>query len=455
MKKFLAILLALLFVVALFGCGSKGTQGGDNKGTTTPPPTSQPTGTGGQQGGGDEGPAFPKVAGYYDPDFDYTKFPRYKVAFLSMTAGESFEAFDIAYANWAKKVNIDYTHMWAPTQYSLEEFLSGMQTFIDQGYNGLILDGGIQNYERVYEILKDQDVEWVSGIGVARASDNRLLRPQIGFDNYGIGKTTVDILVQWKEEAWPDVPWEKVAMLVLDFSYSPDIHIRAVGMEQRWAELFPQFGSYDPAPDKNPENFYIGDIATATNPDQTAAQNLATQFLSNPPKDIEVWLIGTPADLYSVGAANAAEKLGMTDRVCTACQGGGALAGRWDSGIDDAWRFACFSSQQLFGELIVNMLWAFLSGQATPDTIYPEWVDVNDKGDVKDENGNVVEEHFYAKVLLPVQIISKDNYKEYLEWCDLYAYGPGQKGDYDYEPVTDINLFPSKVEPPESYKIKQ
>jgi len=72
MKKFLAILLALLFVVALFGCGSKGTQGGDNKGTTTPPPTSQPTGKGGQQGGGDEGPAFPKVAGYYDPDFDYT-----------------------------------------------------------------------------------------------------------------------------------------------------------------------------------------------------------------------------------------------------------------------------------------------------------------------------------------------------------------------------------------------
>ena len=101
------------------------------------------------------------------------------------------------------------------------------------------------------------------------------------------------------------------------------------------------------------------------------------------------------------------------------------------------------------------MLWAFMSGQATPDTIYPEWVDVNDKGDVIDENGNVVEEHFIPKVLLPVQVITKDNYKQYLEWSDLYAYGPGEKGDYDYEPVTDINMFPARMDPPESYKIKK
>jgi ABC-type sugar transport system substrate-binding protein len=451
MKKFLAILLALLFVVALFGCAAKEPQGGDNK-------DPKPTSTGSPATGTpDDGPEFPKYVGYYDPDFDYTKFPKYKIAFLSMTAGELWDAFDIAYENWANKVNIAYTNIWAPTQYSAEEFISGMQTFVDQGYDGLILEGGVQNYERIDEILSEQDVHWLSGLGAARtmSGDNRLLRPQIGFDNYTVGMTTVDLLVEWKEETWPDVPWEKVGMLVLDFSYADDIHTRAIGMEQRWAELFPEFGSYDPAPDKNPENFYIGDIATATNPDQTAAQNLATQFLSNPPKDIDVWLIGTPADLYSVGAANAAEKLGMTDTVCTACQGGVALASRFDSGIDDAWRFAIFTSQQIYAEPIICMLWAFMSGQATPDTIYPEWVDVNDKGDVKDENGNVIEEHNYPKMMLPVQVIDKDNYQAYLEWTDLYAFGPGEEGVWKYEPVTDINLFSAKMDPPEYYKIKK
>lgn len=457
MKKFLAILLALLFVAALFGCAAQDTQGGGDKPAPTSSGGSSPAPGGSQGGGGgDEAPAFPKVAGYYDPDFDYTKFPKYKVAFLCMTAGELWDAFDIAYENWAKKVNIAYTNIWAPTQYSAEEFLSGMQTFIDQGYDGLILEAGTQNYDRVAEILDEQGVEWVAGLGAARSmTDNRLLRPQIGFDNYGVGIQTVDLLIEWKEKAWPNVPWEKVGMLVLDFSYAADIHTRALGMEQRWAERFPQFGSYDPAPDKNPDNFYIGDIATATNPDQTAAQNLATQFLSNPPKDIEVWLIGTPADLYSVGAANAAEKLGMTEKVCTACQGGVALASRFDSGIDDAWRFAIYTSQQVYAEPIICMLWAFMSGQATPDTIYPEWVDVNDKGDMKDADGNVVEEHFMPKMLLPVQVINKDNYKQYLEWTDLFAYGPGVEGDWKYEPVTDINLFNPRMDPPESYKIKK
>jgi hypothetical protein len=48
--------------------------------------------------------------------------------------------------------------------------------------------------------------------------------------------------------------------------------------------------------------------------------------------------------------------------------------------------------------------------------------------------------------------IDKDNYKAYLEWSDLYAYGPGVEGHYKYEPVTDLNLYPSRAEVPASYK---
>jgi ABC-type sugar transport system substrate-binding protein len=334
-----------------------------------------------------------------------------------------------------------------------------MQTFIDQKYDGLILEAGTQNYERVAEILKEAKVQWVSGLGVARTSEKdptkqRLLHPQVGFDNFSVGIQTMDILQQWKEKTYPNVPWDKVGMLVLDYSYSPDIHSREIGMEQEWAKLHPDFGAYNPAPNQNPKNFFIGDIASAQNPDQTAAQNLATQFLSNP-GNIEVWLIGTPADLYSVGAANAADALHMTDKVCTACQGGVALPTRWDSGMNDSWRFAIFTSQQIYGEPIICQLWAYLSGQATPDTIYPDWVNVNDKGDVKDASGKVTEEHNYPIMMLPVQFIDKDNYKNYLEWTDLYAFGSGQKGVWNYTPVTDINMFKARMDPPASYKVKQ
>ncbi|NLT13097.1 MAG: sugar ABC transporter substrate-binding protein [Clostridiales bacterium] len=453
MKKALTILLAVLMIVSLFACASQ------SSGTSTPasgaPASSAPASSAPASGEpASDDSKYPKEAGFFDPDFDYTKYDKYKVAFLSMTAGELWDAFDVAYENWANKVNIDYTNLWAPTQYSADEFLSGMQTFVDQGFDGLILEAGTQNYERVAEILGEAGVEWVSGLGVARASSGsyQLLHPQVGFDNFTIGMQTLDLLVKWKDETFPDVPYDKVGMLLLDYSYSPDIHNRGIGMEQQWAKLHPEFGAFDPAPDKNPKNFFIGDIASAQYPDQTAAQNLATQFLSNP-GDIEVWLIGTPADLYSVGAANAADNLGMTDKVCTACQGGVALPTRWDSGIDDAWRFAIFSSQQIYAEPIVCQLWAYMSGQATPETIFQDWVNVNDKGDVKDENGKVIEEHSYAIMMLPYQPLTKDNYKDYLEWTDLYAFGPGAEGVWKYPPVTDINLFPTRATPPASYKV--
>jgi hypothetical protein len=54
--------------------------------------------------------------------------------------------------------------------------------------------------------------------------------------------------------------------------------------------------------------------------------------------------------------------------------------------------------------------------------------------------------------MMPLNFLEKDSYKEYLEWTDLYTYGPGEKGVWDYEPVTDINLYPSRSEVPDSYK---
>jgi hypothetical protein len=202
----------------------------------------------------------------------------------------------------------------------------------------------------------------------------------------------------------------------------------------------------------NPKNFWIADVATG-NMDQTTAQNLTTQILSNP-GGIEIWLIGTAVDDYSVGAANAADALHITAKVCTIAHGGISLPARWDAGMDDAWRAADFSSQSIYTEPIICQLWAYMAGQATPETIYPEWVNLNDKGDIMDKSGKVVEEHNYASVKVPCYFLEKDTYKTYLEWTDLYAYGPGVEGAFKYEPVTDLNLFSARMEVPDYYKVK-
>jgi len=295
-------------------------------------------------------------------------------------------------------------------------------------------------------------VKWMSCMGQARnySGDNRLYGPNVGFDNTQFGVQFADKLMEWKEAAWKDVPWEKVGLISVDFSLSPQVHERALGAEMRWAEAHPEFGAYDPAVDKNPRNYWIVDTATG-NMDQTTAQNLVTQILSNP-GDIEVWLIATAVDDYSMGAANAAENLHLTDKTCTVCSGGSNLVVQMDNGQNTAWRYALFTAQSIYAEPIIGALWSFMSGQATPDTLWTDWANVNYKGDVKDTSGKVTEEHFYACLMLPTQWIDKDNYKSYLEWTDLYTYGPDSDGHYNYDKVTDLKLYSARSEVPDYYK---
>ncbi len=443
MKKTLAILLALIFVVSLFACGQKST-------TVSPAQTNAPA----SDASTTAGSQFPKEAGYFDPTFDYSKFDKYKVGYYVTAANFLYDEFDKAFKDWSERMNINYTGMQAPSANNADEYLSGIQTFIDQGYDGLLMDPDSALYPRIVEMMNENpDIKWMGCMGQARnySGDNRLYGPNVGFNNTDFGITFLNKLVEWKEANWKDVPWEKVGVISVDFSLSPQVHERALGAEIRWAELHPEFGKYDPAVDVNPKNYWIVDTATG-NMDQTTAQNLVTQILSNP-GDIEVWLIATAVDDYSMGAANAAENLHLTDKTCTVCSGGSNLVVQIDNEQSTAWRYALFTAQSVYAEPIICALWAFMSGQATPDTLWPDWANVNDKGDVKDASGKVTEVHNFASLMLPTQWIDKDNYKSYLEWTDTYAYGTESEGHYKYDKVTDLNLFSARIPVPESYKI--
>ncbi len=56
----------------------------------------------------------------------------------------------------------------------------------------------------------------------------------------------MDKLLEWKEATWPDVPWEKVGVISLEFSLSPQVHERELGLEDGVAKTHPEMGAYDP-----------------------------------------------------------------------------------------------------------------------------------------------------------------------------------------------------------------
>lgn len=70
-----------------------------------------------------------------------------------------------------------------------------------------------------------------------------------------------------------------------------------------------------------------------------------------------------------------------------------------------------------------------MSGQATPETIFPGWKAPDQK---------------YPYVNLPTFMIEKDTYKEYMEWVDSYTGINLSPYDAEYKGTE----FPARNDPP-------
>lgn len=443
MKKLTAAIIAICMVLILVSCGESADVNEEKDGTGYQNTEMADTETTDDSKRNDTGPAVP---GYFDAEYDYASGESYKVGYLSMQNDFLTMEFDTAFGMWAPRLNIDYTNLWCPVSGSIDEFLSGITTYADQGYDGLLLTPDSTVYNRVIEVCEENEMPFFPVLGQARdyTGDGRLLAPGSGYDASDLGKAGFEQLIKWKEETYPETKWDKVGFISITWSIAPEVHQRTNIHEQMWAEMFPEFGTYDEQMSVNPKHFFIADAASG-NADQTTCQNLVTQIISSN-SEYEVWLIAAAVDYYAMGANAAIENLGIVDSSCVIAIGGGALREQFDNGIENAWRYAYCGPAGPFTEVPINALYAFMAGYATQETIYSEWVDPNDKGDIFDENGKLVEEHNYAKVLLKSTWIDIDNYKEYHEWSDYYSFGEGD-GLFNYDvTVTDRDLY-SAYEP--------
>ena len=485
-KKILAILLALCMVLALAACGSDKPSGGSTQGSSSTPGGSDGSGGGGADTGGSSGPKGPKELGFYDRDYDYTQHKKYRIAYMVSGTGVMYDAFNNAFETWCERLNMNYGGMWAPAEASNEAFLSGLESYSDMGYDGLIIDADPNLCSRIAEICNANDILWMMGMSQARDysqpytifgeySVGPLYCPNVGFNNIAVGRELAEGLIRWKEATYPDVPWDKVGFISINYSMVPQINERTLGAKQVWAEKNPSFGEYNPDPASPLRNFMIADTASGAF-DQQTATNLVTQIISNPPGDIEVWLVSAATWDFAAGTAVVAENMNIVDKVCVTTFGSGASAiSLWDASEPTPIKISLETASPVFAESIINGLWAMMAGFATPDTLWPEWVVIWDKGDryklsseldpiyqvpmveiSEDGKPIVLEEHNYASMLLPMIWVDPTNYKEFYGWVDLYDLGPNAAEEDrtypDFPLGTDINAFNARGTVPDYYK---
>ena len=417
MKKVAASILAFLLVFSLFACaGVQDSAGPAESAEASLVPAeqdSQPSSTeAATQTSGETSEA--AEPGYYDPGIDVFAREPYQVVYMRTSNSEMAQSFSDSLLLWSERLNLEYSDYSANSD--IDAFMVTLETLSDQGTDGFMLDiYEDQAGARAIEICNDKNIIWMTAISGLYEEDGKLAHPTVGFNNVTYGEQMMQWLVDYATASWDGFDVSKAGFIAPTNSSVSQISDRMVGSQQLWDQTYPELKS----------RFFVCDGVSGDFSANTAYDLVAATMSANP--DVEYWLIASSIDAYAEGAARAAEQAEKDDQTVIIAVGGQSLINDWDAGYEGCWAAALFTAQPLYTECVINGLLAQLDGRAKAENLWPEW-----KG----------EGETYAQLLIPSQVLLKDNYQEYLEWVD--AYTGMDISDYEYHGT----VYSAKGTPP-------
>jgi ABC-type sugar transport system substrate-binding protein len=429
MKKTIGVVLAIALILTLAAC-SKGTAG--TGGAVSPSAAASAEASAAASPSAVASPstaAAPSTAGtqektevgFFDKNTDYSKNPRYKVVYMVQGVNVLNQGFSDAFKLWADRTNCEYT-FWSANNDS-DLFVTTILTLKDQGISGVILDPDSTINERVIEVANEAQLPYMAGMSALRDTSGKLVGPFVGFDFPMFGTLMAEWLIDYAKKTWNLTDFSKVAFVGVTMSTIPQLNDRVPAEKDVWLKNFPDLE----------KNFMIADCVITGKLDADTTYNLISPMMAKNAQ-YDYWLIAGSQDDWCDGAARAAESMGKADKSVVITMGGTGLIAHWDANEDSCWKAAIFTAQPVYSEPIFMALYAFMNGDATPESIWPEWVD-HSKGEK------------YASMLMTSYTLTKDNYKEYMEWVDKYTGANLSPYDKEYKD-TD---FDPKGTPPASF----
>jgi len=428
MKKLIALVLVLAMVLGLAACGS--TDGGSSGGGSTPSadtgsdtsdttPTPAPSGDSGSSAAPTGTVAYPncnddgsinldRIANY-DPDYDYTQNPVYKVAYLASASGPLYADAANSYESWCATMNCQWMG-FSSAEGDNDRFMTLLQQALDSGYDILILDPDNTTFPTVASVMNEYpDTVWMAMMSPARdgatgdgiPAGGNLIHPSVGFSHYDAGWQQMIKLFEWIDETYPDADWNEVGCISLDYSLSPPLHDRSLANLDYWAEN---------APAEAQDNIFVADCAAAGISVQAGIDTVGPIISTN--TNIKYWLVSGNVDDWAQGSATAVESAGLGETSCVTTFGGSGAQAQWDAGTQNCWRYALNTATFMYAEPILGSAYAIKNGWTTYEEIWPSWVNYNDCG---------TDGHQYSSYRLPTVWLDYDNYKHYFEWVDLYV----------------------------------
>jgi len=399
MKKVIALILTLLMAFSLVACS------GTSK-TVSPTPSASETVSSSASPSAAVSPAIASDSGkteaangsglgFYDPNQDYYSRQPYKIVYMILTPPSiTNEIFSNAFKVWATRLNFEFTVSSANND--ADAYINNMEIFAAQGFDGFLLDAGSDISARVVDVCSELNLNWMSAMTSLIDADGNLAHPFVSIDNYKLGQSLTTWLYENAKSTWGDFDQSKLGMITCDFSVVSDIVNRTKGAADKFKELYPAIAD---------TNYWNADAATYANMTAEIGYNLVSSILAAHP-EIEYWFISSATDDLATGAVRAVEAANKSDNALIISIGGDTLFGEWDSGSISCWKAAVYVAPMLYTEGMICGLIALIDGSATPETLWPQYKEAGEK---------------YATVNLKCEVLTHDNYQEYLEWVDAYT----------------------------------
>ena len=387
MKKAIAILLAAAMAFTLIACNSKETP--QSSAPPESPPASAPAPATPAAGGG-------KI-GYLTDEVDHFARDPFKIGYICISMGSPFiKAIVDSLEAYGKVLNYSFYAYDADHDY--EAYMNQMSTFADQGYDGLVLGTDDAMTMRAYELAREFNLGFIAESTAFLDASGKCIWPSVAQDQYGNGATCMNWLVQNYTKYWNGpIDTAKVGLIVLTFSPVSGIDDRRPGVHDAYVKAFPD----------SADNYYIGDLVTTPSGFSVAGGDELVSGIIPANPHIENWFIVGLVDDWALGATRAVERLGKGD--CTlivSVQADSFIADLDSGGTGDIYVAACAISSAEFAGFMAAGLVAMLDGRAAAENLWPEWQAFSGE---------------YAYIRLLGDMITKDNYKEWMSSTDLDA----------------------------------
>ncbi|MCL2125109.1 MAG: hypothetical protein FWH33_03880 [Oscillospiraceae bacterium] len=351
--------------------------------------------------------------GMFDPNYAYNKMPIYKVTYLTNYTSASVAALGENFPFWAMKTNCEFSGILEYPQ-NIDALIDDLPELCEE-YDGLIIDIFPESlYDRVSELLNEQSMSWMAGASKpidCASPTNQLLHPYVDTDMYNTGALAAQKLLDYKNKKWPDTPIEAYGWIILDMSsLVPEYEQYVMGVRECLTESAPQI--------MNNDRFYL--LNSLTNDDGIALEEVyaftRTKKLIEENPQIDHWLVCAPNDFQACHVATVLYDAKLSSNSAIVSTGAADMIKTWAGGTGispmfESYVATLYTPYVIFAELIWCGLYAMMSGQATPEALWPDWLDTQDNPN----NPN------YAIRKLPVFIVDQENSQEFLAWVDSYA----------------------------------